>query len=90
MVSRNVLHIVFIPLKVRDLHDLKYRTGYCLCQYSPSLDFELLCSPKRPQDKGRVVHKLNRALYKSLAKAPASHFHAAFFHVPSGLKIVIA
>jgi small-conductance mechanosensitive channel len=34
-----------------------------------SLDFELLCWARRPHDKGRLVHQLNRSIYKSLDKA---------------------
>jgi len=30
-----------------------------------SLDFELLCWANRPQDKGRLVHELNRSIYKA-------------------------
>jgi small-conductance mechanosensitive channel len=31
-----------------------------------SLDFELLCWAHRPHDKGRLVHELNKEIYKSL------------------------
>jgi len=34
-----------------------------------SLDFELLCWALRPHDKGRLVHELNRSIYKSLNSA---------------------
>jgi len=34
-----------------------------------SLDFELLCWAHRPHDKGRLVHELNRSIYKALDKA---------------------
>jgi small-conductance mechanosensitive channel len=34
-----------------------------------SLDFELLCWARRPHDKGRLIHQLNRNIYKSLDKA---------------------
>ena len=34
-----------------------------------SLDFELLCWARRPHDKGRLIHQLNRSIYKSLDKA---------------------
>jgi len=34
-----------------------------------SLDFELLCWAHRPHDKGRLVHELNKEIYKSLDKA---------------------
>lgn len=34
-----------------------------------SLDFELLCWANRPHDKGLLVHELNKAIYKGLAKA---------------------
>ena len=30
-----------------------------------SLDFELLCWARRPHDKGRITHELNRDIYKS-------------------------
>ena len=30
-----------------------------------SLDFELLCWAHRPHDKGRIIHELNREIYKS-------------------------
>lgn len=30
-----------------------------------SLDFELLCWAQRPQDKGRLIHELNRRIYKA-------------------------
>jgi len=34
-----------------------------------SLDFELLCWVQQPHDKGRVIHELNRAIYKAFAEA---------------------
>jgi MscS family membrane protein len=34
-----------------------------------SLDFELLCWAHRPHDKGKLVHQLNKEIYKSLDKA---------------------
>jgi MscS family membrane protein len=34
-----------------------------------SLDFELLCWAHRPQDKGVLVHELNKEIYKSLDKS---------------------
>jgi small-conductance mechanosensitive channel len=34
-----------------------------------SLDFELLCWAHRPHDKGKLVHELNKAIYKALDKA---------------------
>jgi len=34
-----------------------------------SLDFELLCWAHQPHDKGRLVHELNRAIYKALDEA---------------------
>ncbi|MBT8406013.1 MAG: mechanosensitive ion channel, partial [Deltaproteobacteria bacterium] len=33
-----------------------------------SLDFELLCWAHRPHDKGRIIHELNREIYKSFAR----------------------
>jgi MscS family membrane protein len=29
-----------------------------------SLDFELLCWAHRPHDKGKIIHELNREIYK--------------------------
>jgi small-conductance mechanosensitive channel len=34
-----------------------------------SLDFELLCWAHRPHDKGRIIHELNREIYKSFGQA---------------------
>jgi len=34
-----------------------------------SLDFELLCWAKRPQDRGRLMHGLNSAIYNAFAEA---------------------
>jgi small-conductance mechanosensitive channel len=34
-----------------------------------SLDFELLCWAHRPHDKGRLIHELNRAIYKAFNAA---------------------
>jgi small-conductance mechanosensitive channel len=34
-----------------------------------SLDFELLCWARRPHDKGRLIHQLNRSIYKALNEA---------------------
>jgi len=34
-----------------------------------SLDFELLCWAHRPHDKGRLVHELNRDIYKAFKQA---------------------
>lgn len=34
-----------------------------------ALDFELLCWAHRPHDKGRLVHELNRSIYKALDRA---------------------
>jgi MscS family membrane protein len=34
-----------------------------------SLDFELLCWAHQPLDKGRLVHQLNRAIYKAFEQA---------------------
>ncbi len=34
-----------------------------------SLDFELLCWAHRPHDKGRIIHELNRDIYKSFGQA---------------------
>ncbi len=34
-----------------------------------SLDFELLCWAKRPQDKGRLIHTLNGEIYKAFGDA---------------------
>ncbi|MFH2012905.1 MAG: mechanosensitive ion channel domain-containing protein [Pseudomonadota bacterium] len=33
-----------------------------------SLDFELLCWVHRPHDKGKVIHMLNRSIYKTFAE----------------------
>ena len=30
-----------------------------------SLDFELLCWARRPEDRGRIIHELNRQIYKA-------------------------
>jgi len=34
-----------------------------------SLDFELLCWAHRPHDKGRIIHELNREIYKAFGHA---------------------
>ena len=34
-----------------------------------SLDFELLCWAHRPHDKGKIIHELNRDIYKSFGQA---------------------
>ena len=34
-----------------------------------SLDFELLCWAHRPHDKGRIIHELNREIYKQFDRA---------------------
>jgi MscS family membrane protein len=34
-----------------------------------SLDFELLCWAKRPQDRGRLTHALNTGIYNAFAEA---------------------
>jgi MscS family membrane protein len=34
-----------------------------------SLDFELLCWAHQPQDKGIIIHELNREIYKSFGRA---------------------
>ena len=34
-----------------------------------SLDFELLCWARRPEDRDRLVHKLNRQIYKAIDDA---------------------
>ena len=34
-----------------------------------SLDFELLCWAHQPQDKGIIIHELNREIYKTFAQA---------------------
>ena len=34
-----------------------------------SLDFELLCWAHKPVDKGRIIHELNREIYKSFGQA---------------------
>jgi small-conductance mechanosensitive channel len=34
-----------------------------------SLNFELLCWAHRPHDKGRIIHQLNRAIYKAFNQA---------------------
>jgi small-conductance mechanosensitive channel len=34
-----------------------------------SLDFELLCWAHRPKDKGRIIHELNREIYKAFGEA---------------------
>jgi MscS family membrane protein len=34
-----------------------------------SLNFELLCWAHRPHDKGRIIHQLNRAIYKAFDQA---------------------
>jgi MscS family membrane protein len=34
-----------------------------------SLDFELLCWAHRPHDKGRIIHELNREIYKAFGQA---------------------
>ena len=34
-----------------------------------SLNFELLCWAHRPHDKGRIIHQLNRAIYKAFVQA---------------------
>jgi MscS family membrane protein len=34
-----------------------------------SLDFELLCWAKRPQDRGKLMHRLNTAIYNAFAGA---------------------
>ena len=34
-----------------------------------SLEFELLCWARRPEDSGRLVHELNHGIYKSFANA---------------------
>jgi small-conductance mechanosensitive channel len=34
-----------------------------------SLDFELLCWAQRPHDKGRLIHEINREIYKTLGRA---------------------
>ena len=34
-----------------------------------SLDFELLCWANQPRDKGRIIHELNREIYKSFGQA---------------------
>ena len=34
-----------------------------------SLDFELLCWAHRPHDKGRIIHELNREIYKAFDQA---------------------
>jgi MscS family membrane protein len=34
-----------------------------------SLDFELLCWANQPQDKGIIIHELNREIYKSFGRA---------------------
>ena len=34
-----------------------------------SLIFELLCWAHRPHDKGRIIHQLNRAIYKAFDQA---------------------
>jgi small-conductance mechanosensitive channel len=39
-----------------------------------SLDFELLCWVQRPQDKGRLIHELNRNIYRA--------FNAAGIKIP--------
>ena len=33
-----------------------------------SLDFELLCWAHRPHDKGRIIHELNREIYKAFGR----------------------
>jgi len=33
-----------------------------------SLDFELLCWAQRPHDKGRIIHELNREIYKQFGR----------------------
>jgi len=33
-----------------------------------SLDFELLCWAHRPHDKGKIIHELNRGIYKSFGQ----------------------
>lgn len=37
-----------------------------------SLDFELLCWAHRPHDKGRLIHELNRSIYKAFNAAGVS------------------
>jgi small-conductance mechanosensitive channel len=34
-----------------------------------SLDFELLCWAHRPHDKGRIIHELNREIYKAFGRS---------------------
>ena len=34
-----------------------------------SLDFELLCWARRPEDRGRLIHELNRQIYKAFDAA---------------------
>jgi len=34
-----------------------------------SLEFELLCWARRPHDKGRLIHELNRDIYKAFGAA---------------------
>jgi len=34
-----------------------------------SMDFELLCWAHRPHDKGRIIHELNREIYKSFGRS---------------------
>jgi small-conductance mechanosensitive channel len=34
-----------------------------------SLDFELLCWAYRPHDKGRIIHELNREIYKAFGRS---------------------
>jgi small-conductance mechanosensitive channel len=34
-----------------------------------SLDFELLCWANQPHDKGRIIHELNREIYKAFGQA---------------------
>jgi len=34
-----------------------------------SLDFELLCWAHQPHDKGRIIHELNREIYKAFGQA---------------------
>jgi len=33
-----------------------------------SLEFELLCWAAQPQDRGRLIHQLNRAIYQRFAQ----------------------
>ncbi|MES0398125.1 MAG: mechanosensitive ion channel family protein, partial [Syntrophobacteria bacterium] len=34
-----------------------------------SLDFELLCWAHKPHDKGKLIHELNRGIYKAFDQA---------------------